>query len=44
MTIECSQSVYSIVHDNKMLAERAFYCMTDTINTGIKWENGEADT
>ena len=27
MTIECSQSMYSIVHDNRMLAERAFYCL-----------------
>ena len=27
MTIECFQSVYSIVHDNRMLAERAFYCL-----------------
>ena len=24
--IECSQSVYSIVHDNRMLAECVFYC------------------
>ena len=44
MTIKCLQSVHSIVHDNKMLAERAFYCMIGTINTGFKWENGEADT
>ena len=27
MTIECSQNVHSIVHDNRMFAERAFYCM-----------------
>ena len=26
MTIECSQSMHSIIHDNRMLAERAFYC------------------
>ena len=39
MTIECSQSVYSIVHDNKMLAERAFYCMIGTINTAFKQKN-----
>ena len=25
MTIECSQSVRSIIHDNRMFAERAFY-------------------
>lgn len=27
ITIECSQRVYSIVYDNRMLAEHAFYCM-----------------
>ena len=27
MIIECSQNVNSIVHDNRMFAERAFYCM-----------------
>ena len=27
MTKECSQSVHSFVHDNRMLAERAFYCL-----------------
>ena len=27
MTIECLQSVHSFVHDNRMLAERAFYCL-----------------
>ena len=27
MTIECSQSVHSFVHDNRMLTERAFYCL-----------------
>ena len=26
MTIKCSQSVHSIIHDNRMLTERAFYC------------------
>ena len=26
MTIEYSQNVNSIVHDNRMLAEREFYC------------------
>jgi len=29
MTIECLQSVHSIVHDNRMLAERAFYCLVE---------------
>ena len=27
MTIECLQSVHSIIHDNRMFAERAFYCL-----------------
>ncbi len=27
ITIECSQSVHFIVHDNRMFAERAFYCL-----------------
>ena len=27
VTIECLQSVHSIIHDNRMFAERAFYCL-----------------
>ena len=27
MTIEGSQSVHSVVHDNRMFAEHTFYCM-----------------
>ena len=30
MTIEFSQSVHSIVHDNRMFAERTFYCLNAT--------------
>ena len=26
----CSQSVHSIVHDNRILTERAFYCLNAT--------------
>ena len=29
ITIEFSQSVHFIVHDNRMFAERAFYCIAN---------------
>ena len=41
MTIECLQSVYSIVHDNRMLAERAFYCLRQWDGIVKKYERGE---
>ena len=35
LTIECSQSVPSIIHDNRMFAERAFYCLCAAFKIGL---------
>ena len=37
MTIERSQSVHSIVHDNRMLAKRAFYCLQQLDSVGFRF-------
>ena len=42
--MKCYNETYVFIHYNRMLAERAFYCIIGTINTGFKRENGEADT